>query len=456
MRVSLVYPCEKAASNGCNPPISLLYLAASLINAGHEVRVIDRDEDNKSLKDIVHELVEYSPRLVGIPLFSPFLKEPYQLVNLLNETGKDWDICLGGPHATVRPEYCLKVFKGARFVIRGEGEEGIVKLANAIENDGNLSDIKGLSFLDGDTIIHNPDSEPIKDIDSIPLPARDILSSAYKKGTYWRLGHKGITDIIISSRGCPYSCNFCFKVTKGFRMRSPENILKELLELKSKGIRCVHFLDDLFVSNKNRCLKILQLIREERLNLEFKVRSRVNTIDEELLEALKETGAKSIVYGIESGSQQILDAMNKKTTVEMNYRAVELTKRYGLQCYADIFLGYLGETIDTIKETEEWIMKAKPTAINLGILYPLPETVVYEDARKQGVLINDWTVDGPDPWVKLPWINSRDDIAVHYDRIMRRYLRNPTVIWNGVWAVLPGIDFKQVKVLLNYLYNHIK
>jgi radical SAM superfamily enzyme YgiQ (UPF0313 family) len=313
--------------------------------------------------------------------------------------------------------------------------------------------VQGLSYRAGGTIRHNADAPFASDLDEIPLPARHLLQSAYKKKTYWRIGHRGITDVMITSRGCPYNCNFCFRISRKYRTRSPENILEELRFIRSMGTRSVHVMDDLFVWNKPRFLKIVQMIREEKLNLEMKVRARVNFIDEEMLSAMKEAGVRGVVFGVESGSQEMLDRMNKKTTVEMNENAIRMTKMAGLECYVDLFLGYPGETPETIKETENLLLRTKPTAVNVSVMYPLPETHVYDEAKKAGSLRDDWNVEGSQAWIKLDWIDQVSDLNVYRKRLLRRYLRHPLVIWNGLKATLFRIDFRQLRILINYFFR---
>lgn len=453
MKIGLVYPYRKQDFTGCNPPISLLYLAGTLKQAGEDVLVIDSDDGNLTGADILKRLIIYSPDLIGIPLYTTCLREAYELVNLLVAERVGWRILLGGPHATACAEEVLRTFSGCDYVLRGESEQSIVELAKCLEAKGSLASVKGLSYRLGCEIVSNPDEPLNMDLDSIPLPARELLDAAYKRNVYWRVEHRGATDVIITSRGCPYNCNFCHRISKKFRTRSPENVLEELIAIRSREIRNVHIMDDLFVWDKPRCLTILDMIMKEKLNMEFKVRARVDFIDMELLLSLKEAGVKSVVYGVESGSQKVLDAMNKHTTVEMNYRAIELTKKAGLKCYADAFLGYPGETPETIRETKELFLKAKPTAINVSVLIPLPDTQVYKEAEEQGTLMGSWSTDGSRAWVKLPWAEDRHTLWSYRNQIYKEYLRDPIVLLNIVRTVIFKIGFKQIRYLASYYWR---
>lgn len=185
----------------------------------------------------------------------------------------------------------------------------------------------------------------------------------------------------------------------------------------------------------------------------FKVRARVNLIDEEILVAMKDAGVKSVVYGIESGSQIMLDLMNKHATVEMNYNAIKLTKKVGLQRYTDIFIGYPGETPETIRDTERLILKTKPTAINMSIMYPLPNTRVYNEAKEKGTLRSDWDVYGSQAWIELPWIENRETPWKYRNQILKRFISHPIVIFNVIRFWLLKIDMKQFKILFRYYFR---
>jgi len=450
MKAALIYPYTKGGPPGCYPPISILYLASAIQQAGEDVMVIDIDDGYISIREILEKLDEYKPHFVGIPMFSNHLATAYDLVNLIRSAQPDCKIVLGGPHATVRPEQVLETFSGCDYVLRGESEGSIVELLKSMTNGSSLESIRGLSYRKDGEILHNPDVVLNTDLDTIAFPARELLADAYKKNTYWRMGYRGAADVIITSRGCPSACNFCFKVAKRFRVRLPENIVEELEYIKSQGISNVHIMDDLFVYEKERCLKILDLIKKRKLNMKFKVRARVDTIDKELLLALKDAGVIGVVFGIESGSQKILDAMNKRTTVEMNYQAIALTKKVGLQCHTDVFIGYPPETPETIKETEKLILQAKPTSLGIGVLYPLPGTKIYKQAKEQGTLRNDWDIKDPRVWIKLPWIENVKTLDDYENKIRKKHLCIPSVCFNAIRFALVGINFQRFKRLAKY------
>ena len=450
MEFALIYPYQKRSPVGCNPPISILYLAAAARNAGNRVTVLDSDEGRLSLDQIVHWVGEHKPRVVGIPSFANNLTFTAKLVEELARGEPPWKILLGGPHPTAVPGDVMRKIPGCDMLLRGEADESLVKLLSCMDRGGELEEVDGLTFRRGNRVIHNQDAQIIDDLDFLPLPAREMVWEAYTKGTYWRLGHRGTTDILISSRGCPYKCNFCAKVCSEYRWRSAENIMRELRMIRSMGTRNVHFMDDLFVADRERCIKICRMIRDEGLGMRFKVRGRVNTVDEELLLELKLAGTKAIVYGLESGSQKILSAMNKRTTVESARKAIKTAKKLGMEVYLDVLLGYPGETRETIAETERFILETKPTAVGIEVLYPLPATPVYDEVKANGTMVGDWDVGEPRPYVKLPWLEDHYWLYWRGRQIIKRFTRNPLVMLQALKAVLPSINLRQMHSLAHY------
>ena len=190
-------------------------------------------------------------------------------------------------------------------------------------------------------------------------------------------------------------------------------------------------------------------------DFDLKVRSRVNSIDEEMLRKLKKAGVKQIIYGFESGSQKMLDSMNKKTTVEMNKKAVDLTKKAGIACYGEIMIGMPGETRETINETISFLLEKKPIIGFVPVLYPLPGTKVYGEAKKNGTLQGDWTVDGPWPWVKLPWAQSMSDIEAESWRISKTVQRDLGTLLYFIKCHFKTMSWSQLKFLFQLFKRHI-
>jgi radical SAM superfamily enzyme YgiQ (UPF0313 family) len=452
MKILLFYPYLKENPVGCNPPLGLMYLSASLIKHGYDTELVDIDAFDGNLKSAFNKIINSKPDLIGLPLYSLFLREAYYIVHLIKTVLPQSLILLGGPHASVLAEDVLNNLPECDFILRGEAEGSIIGLMQALEGGKDLGEVGGLSFRQGGRIIHNQDRGEINNLDQIEFPARDLLNEAYKKGVYWRIEHKGVTDILISSRGCPYQCGFCYKTYTNFRERSADNIIRELIILKSRGVKAVHFVDETFTLNRKRCIDIFELLKKEKLGLELKLRTRADLVDRELLVLMKESGVKSIVYGLESGSQKILDAMSKGLDVKRNLEIVRLTKKTGLHVLLDMMIGYPPEDRATINETIGFLRQASPDAINLSILVPFPETKIYTCAKEKGNLVGDWGFHDNLPWVRLPWTKTYKDLEREYLRVERNFWLNPRIIIkNFVRYILSNVSFNNFKRAENFL-----
>jgi len=427
MRVALAYPFPKQEPSQCNPPLALLYLATGLRDHGTEVAVFDVDGFAGGPAEMWDRLAEFRPGLVGLPSFSEALPRLRDAVREVRSRLPRASLVVGGPHATACPDETLDWYPEVDWLLRGEADYTLLDLVDQLDRNVAHPTVPGLCYRGEQGHVANPVAESPRDLDAIPIPDRMLLWENYRKGTYWKMGRRTPADMVITSRGCSFNCNFCFKMERGYRVRSATNVVQELVQLASLGITTVDFEDDLFTGQKARCLEICRLIGEAGLKLDLKVRSHVRRVDEEILHAMRGVGVKAVVLGAESGSSAVLKAMSKNATAEENYEAVRLVKKAGMMCYVDMFLGYPGETEESIAETKRFLLKARPTAVNFGVLVPYPRTTVYAEAKKQGTLINDWTRDGKRPFVRLPWTSDPGVLWDHVRDIRRSFYTHPAV-----------------------------
>lgn len=402
------------------PPLNLLYLAASLRECGHSVDVLDANAWRMSDEQIEAAVRASRPRLVGIAVYSEILAQVRQLIHIAKSGGAE-KVVLGGPHATAVSERTLGYFPEADFTLCGEAEHTLPMLVRALDQPADFATIPGLWWRDDGTIRMNPCSAERPDVHHLPLPARDLVDAAYRAGRYYTVMVRSRpVDTIMTSRGCPFRCNFCYNTNYKYRGREPEAVLDELVRIRDRGIRNVEIVDDHFTADRKRAVRIFDLIIREKLGISFRIKSRVNVVDAEFLAKARQAGAYQVSYGTESGVQRILDAMNKKIKVEHIAEAIELTRQAGMASHTSWVLGYPGETPETIAETVDFIVKLKPTTANVAVLRPYPETAAFHEAKDAGMLVGDWHPDAEGfPWVKLPWVQSKDDL----DRVVKKALR---------------------------------
>lgn len=441
MKTLLLRPfVDSVNASGISPPSSIMYLSSFLKSRNLDVKLIDKCVDRRTIgtfclknpyiKNLFDEIEDYNPDIIGMTLFSSELSYIAILCKLIKKESKYSDIyiVLGGPHPTAMPKETMEQISECDFVVRGEGEITLYNLVHAISDGVPLHTVKGISFRNGGTgdIFHCEDSDVINDLDRFPFPDRVSLLENYQNDKYSSLLYGVPSDIIITSRGCPYQCHFCFKVCREYRSRSPENVIGEMRWIvENISPRSIQIIDDSFTIERGRCSKILDYLIEGKYPCRFKVRSRVDAVDEELLGKMKKAGIDTIVYGFESGSQKMLDSFDKGTTLEQNIRACKLTKKAGINCFGDMILFYPGEDRKTLCQTEQFVKSARPTGLRFSVLAPFPETKVYNEAKQRGSLIGDWTIDGELPWIKLNEFKDLNEMKRIAKRMFIKTLLNP-------------------------------
>jgi len=451
MSVALVYPFRRNVDIGAGPPIGLLYLATYLKKRGFESFVIDLGGEESSDDEVIDGLLRRRPAIVGFPLYSVNMKKVYDFSVRLRDKGYSGAIVIGAQHATALPEEAMGDFRHVDYLIRYEAEIPLAKLAAyVIEGKGRLDDIENLYYREGG-IKHTAQTPDInRDLDGLPFPDRSFLERYYRKGIYNRPYTRASCDFMICARGCPFRCNFCFPSNSAFRTRSTENIISELRYLKGLGRRHVEILDDTFTANKKELEKTLTAIAGAKLNISFKIRSRANVIDERLMALMKAAGVRMIVYGVESGSDRMLKAMNKAVTAAENARAIEITKKAGIACFADIFVGYPGEDAESIEETVGFLLKTRPLGINIGAYYPLPLTVGFERAKAEGTLKGNWSFRHTrHPYVKLDWVENLHDLQKAVRMIRKRFYLHPAVFRGTAAFVLRNVGIGDLPRILS-------
>jgi len=400
-------------SGGHMPPLSFGYLAAYIRekNAGFEFKILDSEALGLNYKQILDSIIDYNPQIVAITTPTSAMKHVYKISQMAKNFNQDIYVVLGGVHATVMPERTLKECPAADFIILGEGEETFCALLLALKTKSkNFGDINGLCFNQNGKIIKKEKVNLISDLDTIPFPARDL----YQLDLYCSAPTKKVSDEnatpILTSRGCPLNCIHCpsRNIWKGFvRYRSAENVVREIEECIYKyNLREFNFFDDTFTINKKRAIDICNKIREKELDIYWICFSRSNTIDDELVRHMKEAGCRKISFGLESGDQEILDLMRKKTTVEMGRKAVRIVRKYGIPVHASFMLGNVGETENSIKKTISFATNLDLDNATFFITTPFPGTDLYNIAEKLG------NVDESTPWENFAPLTNAPPVLV--------------------------------------------
>ncbi|MCX5666922.1 MAG: radical SAM protein [Candidatus Omnitrophica bacterium] len=396
----------------CFAPLGLLYLAASLKRAGHSAEVIDTNALGIDDDEAAERVRRAAPDIVGIPLLSEIFFQTYALIRRVKAVYPKAAIVLGGIHASALPEEVLSEFKEADYILRGEADESIVRLCGALESGAPFSGVRCLYYRRGGEVVGNEPASPISDLDRLPHPSRELIDSLYKEKRYYMVLVKPRPiDVIITSRGCPFRCRFCCNIAGVYRARSPESVLEEIAAIYSRGIKSLDIADANFTFDRERALRIFELIKKEGFKISFRIKSRADSIDEELVRKARQAGVYLISLGMESGSREILDRMAKDVTLEKNAAACETVMRAGIKLNTGWIIGFPGETRETVRQMADMIVKIRPTTANINVLCPYPGTAVYEEAKRDGSLVGDWSIKNSSiPWIRLPWTTSYKDL----------------------------------------------
>ena len=391
-------------SGGHMLPLSFAYLSAyaGIKIPELEFEVLDCEVEGLDYRQIKERIRGSKPDIVGITAPTPPMKHVYKISEMVKEIYPDVFIVAGGIHPTVLPKKTMEEGAKLDFLVIGEGEVTFVELLQALRSgQKDFSNITGLGWRRQGEIIINPARDLIKDLDEIPLANRNIFNlKLYYPAPTKKLSEESATPIL-TSRGCAFNCLHCISKTIWHgcvRYRNPDAIIAEIEECINKyNIREFNVCDDTFTINKKRLIEICDKIVAKNLKICWICFSRVNTFDDEIAQALKRAGCQKVSFGLETGSQRLLDLMNKRSTIEQGRQAVKAAKKHGLQTHAGFMLGNVGETVETIKET---INFAKELDLDNAIFYitsPFPGTELYTIAQQLGSINKDtqWEAFAP-------------------------------------------------------------
>lgn len=381
--VVLVYPYFRGRRDKSPfrfPPLGLGYIASFLRSHGFSVGLVDCTFISEN--EATERVRRLSPSIIGIYSMFSMKKSALRLSELLRD---DCDLLVaGGPLPTLFPEDYLKHFDVACI---GEGEQTMLELVQTQRSGGEFSNIRGICISagsnSGKSTIRTQPRPSIQDLDSLPFPARDLFDNQlYQEYFKRRFNHKETS--IITTRGCPFDCDFCSRAVfqNQFRARSSQNVVNELEEIAGLGYDWVWFSDDCFTLTRSRVLEMCNEMTGRGIDLKWECLSRVDTFDFETAKAMKKAGCERVFFGIESGDDGILREMKKRITTTQAKQAVHVAVKAGLKAAAFFIIGYPGESNSTILHTIRFATRLPLDYLSFSVPYPIPGTGLHEKVEK--------------------------------------------------------------------------
>jgi anaerobic magnesium-protoporphyrin IX monomethyl ester cyclase len=407
-------------------PFALLglgYLAAVLEKNEYQVDVIDCQLLKLSLEDFRSEISKRQPNIVGVTSSTLTYQSALKLIKIVKEACPDCITIAGGPHVTFWDDKALEECPELDIVVRREGEITMLEIVQKIEADKSYDDVLGTTVRKEGKIVKNPDRPYIEDLDGLPFPARHLWPME-------RLREYEDILYLATSRGCVYWCEFCTTVRmhgRKYRMRSPKNVVDELEFLhKTYGAKKFTFCDDAFTVDQPRTEALCSEILQRGLKIEWNCGTRVDMITKDLLMKMKESGCISVWFGVESGTQQVLDAMKKGITPELTIKVLGWVRELGLKPVPNVILGFPGETKKSAWKTIKFVEKIAPDEVGFyNVATPFPGTPMYDIVKEKGWLrITDFDMyDTTHPIFETPWLSMKDLGKLREGAFHHYYLR---------------------------------
>jgi radical SAM superfamily enzyme YgiQ (UPF0313 family) len=396
----LLYDRKQARKMQPYPPLGTLYAAALLRAHGISVAVFDTML-NDPAEGFAEALRRHQPKIVAVyednfnflskMCLTRMREVAFEMLDQAHAAGAT--VIANGSDATDhRVEY---LGRGFDFILMGEAEQTLLELVSVLlAGTAGVESIAGLAYLDRQgSVTHTAPRELIRELDSLPMPARDLIDvSQYAEA--WGRAHGTFSLNLIASRGCPYRCNWCAKPIYGnsFHVRAPEHVAREMCELKHVyGARHLWFADDIFALRASWAEQLADAVTELDAAVPFKIQTRVDLMTPRTAAALRRAGCVEVWMGAESGSQRVLDAMEKDTRVEQIVAARRNLQQHGIRACFFLQFGYPGETWADIQKTVEMVRRTRPDDVGISVSYPLPGTVFYERVRTEIGAKQNWT-----------------------------------------------------------------
>ena len=430
------------------PPLGILYISAYLDKHNIDNEIFDTTFLSK--KELKEKLLNYKPGFLGLYVNLMTKINVLEIINFVKSEPvlSRTKIILGGPDVRYNAENFLA--SGADFLVIGEGEQSMLELVQTLQQSKfeNLKNIAGIGFSgDNDKICINVERPLIQSIDELPFPSRKKIDlKKYQEAWKKRHGYSAIS--VSTMRGCPYTCRWCSRAVYGltYRRRSADKVVEELEWINEEyNPDTIWFVDDVFTINYKWMNEFQSALRNKKLIIKYECITRADRMNKEIISILKNTGCFRVWIGAESGSQKVIDLMDRKVKVEQVREMILLSKKYGIEAGTFIMLGYPGETEKDIEETITHLKKSNPDHFTITVAYPIKGTEFYQEVEATQLKSFDWK-SGTDREREFKRTYNR----IYYEFVVRRVVNEVNFFKKkaiNAHLSLQGINFKSKSVL---------
>jgi radical SAM superfamily enzyme YgiQ (UPF0313 family) len=459
-RIAPGYEFVKHITNQ-SPSLGLLHLASEVRLHGYTPSIIESDIFDLTAEAVADQVIARQPAYVGITLFTVGVWGAATIARRIKQARPETVIIVGGPHISSMGPETIQRFPEFDYAVVGEGEKILVDLLAALNRGTDLFQVPGIIYRDGAFLRVTPGNPVNKLLDELPMPAWDLLPDfprAYKPAIYDF--PRGPVATIAASRGCPFHCKFCDTSTFGAKVRhySPPKVFEMMRHLHDRyGVRHIMFVDDLFLASKIRVTELCELLLKSGLKMTWTCTARVDTVKPEVLAIMRQAGCWEISFGLETGSDELLQKMDKAARVELSEQAVKWTATAGIRTKGLFMLGYPGEDRDTIQLTKDFVRRIPMTIMNLTKFTPYPGSPVYRDLYGTNIRDDHWEKMNGMNFVWAPEGMTVEELDRHYQDILVSFYRRPQIGWyylkltwqypNHFWRLLRfGLGFALAKL----------
>jgi len=434
---------------GFYPPLGLMYIATVLKQNGFDVKIIDAVPMKIDYSELKQQISDFQPFVVGIATFTMSMVDVLLTAELVKKVDDKIQVVLGGHHVLLYPNESVK-YPNVDFILKGEADYTFLQLVQKLQQNANFDEllkIDGIGFFRNNKQFFNYKTAMIDDLNKLPIIDRSILPLDLYKSI---VGRNKMVATVMSSRGCPYKCTFCYTPSKIYRSRSTENIIEEIKYLYKLGYREVFFFDDLFALKPQKVIDFARALRSENIQIDWSFRGRINTVTKEMIDEVAKSGIHRIQLGIESGVDKTLRRIKKGISTEKVRQVIKWCKQAKITTIGNFMIGLPDETEEDIEQTLEFSRQIGLNYAQYSILVPYPFTAIYTEGLQRGIIKKDfWREFAKDPLTVKPNFRVEYWTEFVYEEFLfktikksfKRFYFRPVTIYNKIREIRTWQEF---------------